>query len=325
MIVIDSSVIVRKKQMNEYLQDLIGRINDKSDRKIVAGYDSSKTISWKALREAEKIKNPEYIDLLVSYIENEKDKKKRGSAYFILGKIAKNINDLKIGQFLINRIEKETDKYIIGSLLDRLADIIKPKDTNLEPLISATKDSKWQIRHSAIQALSLTENETAEERLIEILKNSNENYDLIYANSTLGKIGSEKSIPYLQKMLDNKSQDVSSSALSVLIKIAKEKEINTYRKYLVKGKLKVSAISGVVEYGDETDIVMITKRIKELVSRKRSIEIILEKGKTEIIVALEFLKKFKPYKKEYSKLLDWLLLKKKDKLWETEINWIEKE
>ena len=311
--------------MSAYLIELINRMNDESDQKTVAGFQSSKTISWKALREAEKLEKPEYIDELISYIKQEKNKKNRDRAYFILGKIAKNINDKKTAQFLINRIEKETDKYVIMSMLDRLEDIEKPQETNILPLIDATKNKKWQIRLSAIRALDLTENELAENRLIEILSNSKDTSDLTYSNSVLGNIGTRKSIPFLKKMLDNKSQDVANSALYALIKIAKETEIDTYRERLEKGKLKGYAISGVIEYGDEKDINRITKRIKELLTKKRKVQLIIENGKTEIVVSLEFLKMFNSHKEKYNKLLNWLIEKKKDKLWEIELNWIEKE
>lgn len=311
--------------MNDYLIELINRMNDESDQKMVAGYESSKTISWKAFREAEKIENPEYIDELISYIQQEKNKKNRNRAYFVLGKIAKNIDDKKTAQFFINRIEKETDKYVIMSMLDRLEDIDKPQETNILPLIDATKNKKWQIRLSAIDALNLTTNELAENRLIEILSNSKDTSDLTCSNSVLGKIGTRKSIPFLKKMLDVKSQDVANSALYALMKIAKETEIDTYRERLEKGKQKGYAISGVIEYGDEKDINRITKRIKELLIKKRKVQVILENGKTEIIISLEFLKMFNFHKEKYNKLLNWLIEKKKDKLWEMELNWIEKE
>ena len=78
--------------MNEYLTDIILRMNDKSDQIMESGYNSSETISWKALREAEKADNVNYISELIQFIDSEKDKKKRDKAYFLLGHIAKNTN-----------------------------------------------------------------------------------------------------------------------------------------------------------------------------------------------------------------------------------------
>jgi hypothetical protein len=79
--------------MDKYLIEIIERMLDTSDQIMEAGYDSSKTISWKALREAEKVENAAFIPQLISFIDKEKDKKKRNKAYFLLGHIAKNTND----------------------------------------------------------------------------------------------------------------------------------------------------------------------------------------------------------------------------------------
>lgn len=57
--------------MEDYLQDLIGRMNDTSDLPMAPGYDSSKSISWAAFREAEKISDTACIPLLTHFILSE--------------------------------------------------------------------------------------------------------------------------------------------------------------------------------------------------------------------------------------------------------------
>lgn len=59
--------------MDKFLIDIIERMLDTSDQIMETGYDSSKTISWKALREAEKVENIDFIPQLISFINNEKD------------------------------------------------------------------------------------------------------------------------------------------------------------------------------------------------------------------------------------------------------------
>ncbi len=198
--------------MDKYLVELISRMNDESDKTNKSGYNSSDTISWKALREAEKIDNVNYIPELIAFIDSEKDKKKRNRAYFLLGHIAKNTNDIGATKYLIGRVEKETDKYILSSLLDRIAKLKKPKGIDLKPLIEATRNSKWQIRHSAIDSLQNSEDEVAEDTLIDILSTSEDFYDITYANATLSYIGTEKALPYLEKNLSSRKRDVKDSA-----------------------------------------------------------------------------------------------------------------
>ncbi len=134
--------------MNEYLLDLLNRMDDTSDQKMEPGYDSSKTISWKALREAEKLDNPDLVPQLIEYIEKEKKKEYRSHAYFALGHLTKNTDNKNGVQFLINRIDKEKDQYIIGALLDRISDLNKPKRTNIDPIIASTKNEKWLIDYN---------------------------------------------------------------------------------------------------------------------------------------------------------------------------------
>lgn len=197
---------------------------DTSDQIMEAGYDSSQTKSWKALREAEKVDNAAFIPQLISFIDNEKDKKKRNKAYFLLGHIAKNTNDLKALVYLISRVNKETDKYIISSLLDRIANINKPIGTDLQPLIQAIKSDKWLIRHSAIQSLNNSFDSVAETALIEILDNSDDPYNLTYANATLNRIGTPNAIPYLEKHLKSRKKDVKDSAKYAIDEIKKRHE-----------------------------------------------------------------------------------------------------
>ncbi len=207
--------------MDKYLIDIIERMLDNSDHMMETGYISSKTISWKALREAEKVENIDFIPQLISFIDHEKDKKKRDRAYFLLGHIAKNTNNTTALDYLIQRVNKETDKYIIASLLDRIADINKPIGTDLQPLIQSTKNDKWLIRHSAICSLVYSFDIVAETALIEILDSSDDPYDLTYANGTLNKIGTTKAIPHLEKHLKSRKRDVKNSAKYAIEEIIK--------------------------------------------------------------------------------------------------------
>lgn len=188
-------------------------------------YDSSTSISWKAHREAENVCDQLMIPQLIEFIDNEKSKEKRGNAYFLLGHIAKNTNNSTALNYLIARVESETDKYIISSLLDRISNVKKPLGTNLQPLILATKNKKWLIRHSAIRSLDNSEDSIAESALIEIIDNSDDPFDLTYANSVINTIGTLRSIPYLEKHLKSRKRDVKDTAKYAIEEISKREAI----------------------------------------------------------------------------------------------------
>lgn len=207
--------------MDKYLIDLIDRMNDTSDQKMEPGYKSSETVSWKALREAENLDNIDFVPQLIDFIEKEKNRKNRDRAYFILGHLAKNTIDYSATQFLIQRVDKETDKYILASLLDRIANLEKQHGTDLEPIFKATKNNKWLVRYSAIQALKNTNDGNAEKTLIDILDQSKDPNDLTYSNSTLNRIGTSKAIPHIEKHLSSRKRDVKTSAKLAIEEIRK--------------------------------------------------------------------------------------------------------
>ena len=214
--------------MDNYLLDIIDRMLDKSDQILESGYDSSKSISWKAFREAEKVDTLDFVPQLIICIDKEKDKKRRDAAYFLLGHIGKNTNDTAALNYLIQRVDKETDKQIITSILDRIGDLKKPSGTNLQPLIRATQNDKWSIRYSAIQSLNNSVDPVAESILIEILDSSDDPFNLIYSNAVLNRIGTLRALPYLEKHLKSRKRDVKDSAKFAIEEILKRnKEENT--------------------------------------------------------------------------------------------------
>lgn len=306
--------------MNEYLNDLLSRMLDKNEC-----LNSSESVSYQAHREADKLADISFIPQLIEFVDREKDKNKRNNAYFILGKIAKNTADIGATNYLISRIDKETDKYILSWLLDRICDLQKSKETNIQPIINAINNKSWQVKSSAILALKHTDNPLAEDALIDVLKNpKTSEFDLTYANSTLAGIGTEKSIPYLIKLTTHKKIDVTGTALGAIITISDETCLPLCLERLEKGKNKTTALEGVVKFGNENVVSNVIKRIKELVAKPRQIHIIVGKdGKTELIVGLEFLLKY-PENLDVKKAFELLRTKKYDLLWKEEKEWLEK-
>jgi HEAT repeat protein len=310
--------------MEKYLTELIDKILDKTDRDMVP-FDSSKTISWKALREAEKIDDANYVPLLISFIENETDKDKRSAAYFILGHIAKNTKNKKATNYLVARIAKETDNNILSSLLERIQYLEKPLDTDITPIIEATRSKEWPIRRSAIQALKRAQHKAAEATLLEYISHTGDQdeHDLWYINTTLADIGTRDSIPFLLSLIDHKKQDVSATALNAILAISDKSELPLFIEQLQQGKNKFTALLGVIKYGDQTVIPHIVKRVKDLLSKKRARQVVTEKGKTEIIFAMEFLSTYANENPEPRKIYELLTTKKSDLLWDNEKKWLE--
>ncbi|MEO7659776.1 MAG: HEAT repeat domain-containing protein [Pyrinomonadaceae bacterium] len=149
---------------------------------------------------------------MIRRIQEDSNKKSRAAAYFVLGKITKNTSDLSAVQFLINQAYTETDRYITSSIYDLLAEIPKPKGTEISTLKLAVHDKDWLIRHSAIRSLGGCLKTEAEDILISISDSSDDPFDIIYANATLNRFGTTRAIPTLEKHLKSRKRDVKDSA-----------------------------------------------------------------------------------------------------------------
>lgn len=203
-----------RKIINEdQLKDLIKRMCNEDDC-------SENSISWQAYREAEKLSNKSFLPFLQNtIIENQKNTKRdktiRKSVYFIIGRILMNSFDEDGCIFLVERLNVETDKYIISDILGSLVWIDIPWNIDIEPIIHLSKSDKWLIRHSAIQALGSSATVKSKEALYFYLNQSDEKkyeFEIIYANVALGRMGKSEDITVLEKHLTSRVADVRDSA-----------------------------------------------------------------------------------------------------------------
>jgi HEAT repeat protein len=160
--------------------DLIARMTVKETYN-----NSDHSIGWHAHREAENLADAWMVDELAEYLSKERDKKRRSAAYFILGKLGKKIRNSDCASILLSRVDKEQDKYVLSSLLDLLSELHKPGNLDLGPVFRLLRDESWQVRYSAIQALSHADSPEAEDKLIEILTTTSNLDDILYCQVAL--------------------------------------------------------------------------------------------------------------------------------------------
>lgn len=194
--------------VTRYLIELISRMTAKEDRCL----NSDDSVAWHAHREVETLSDPSIVDELAEYLRTEKDRKRRTAAYFILGKLGRKVRTADCASILLLRLSNEHDKYVLSSLLDSLSWITKPRSLDLGPIYDLLHDDRWVVRSSAIDSLRLTEAPGAEDQVIDLLVTTTNPQDIVYCHATLNKIGSAKSLPYLEKNLDSRKRDVKLSA-----------------------------------------------------------------------------------------------------------------
>jgi HEAT repeat protein len=191
-------------------QDLVELIQRMAMRESVTSSDNSD--SWQAYRDAEMLADETLVVELVAYLDEKPTRDQRSAAYFIIGKIGKNCLGQECASRLIEYSSKETDKYALANLLERLADIPKPESVDVRPLYPLLKDERWLVRRAAIQSLKRCENAEAKDKLLEILTTTPDSIDAIYCHATLNQIGTHKALPALVRSLESRKRDVKASA-----------------------------------------------------------------------------------------------------------------
>ena len=281
---------------------------------------NKETVAYNAYRKIDEIKDENLLPILFDIVNNELDHNKRDKAYYIISKIALIKNDSKSLNFLLQRLNKEKNKVIIENLLNIISSFEKPNETDLGNIFSFLYNKSKTLRYRAIQALKNCNSNECEDKLVYILENSTNHYDLLYTLQSLYSSGSQRSLSKIKEFINHSKQEISASALGATYNIAGEKELPLYIEQLKKGKNKFTALEGVVNFGNGEVIPNVVKRIKELISKKRNIEIIGLYGYTELIIAMNFLIKF-PEDKAVNEVYH-LLEAKKDFLWESEKEWL---
>jgi hypothetical protein len=174
--------------------------------------NSDQSVPWHAYREAEELSDPKIIDELEQYVESETSKASRKCAYFILGKLGKKLGRPECASILLSSAARETDKYVLLDLLTALSEVEIPSRADLSAVFVLLGDKRSLVRHSAIQALKMAKSSKAEDHVLTLLQSTSDAYDIVYCHSTLGRIGTEKAIPYIEGNLDSRKRDVRISA-----------------------------------------------------------------------------------------------------------------
>ena len=187
--------------------------------KVDANAKDSTEISWKADRTAEKLNDPALLPVLCLLIQdndNNKQKELRKNIYFLMGSLLQKKMNVEYCQFLIDRLEIETDKYVVSSILDQISKLQIPNEINMNHVIECSRSDQWLVRHNAINALHASDSESCREAARYWAKQLDEKkykYEIIYANACLNKIGVMEDIEILDLHTHSRIRDIKDSAL----------------------------------------------------------------------------------------------------------------
>ena len=325
--------LVRIKKMKNKIENLISKLLDDSlvpgeSLPVGTSYDSSKTLAFQASKEIQKLDRTS-ISTVKEILLKEKNKERKSKAYSILRILAEKHNEVELIYFILDNLNLEKTKNIISLHLGGLAWTKLELTERLDIVLDFAKRKEWQIRHSAIQLLAHYSVRVSEieNLLINILKNSKDEYDLTYTNSTLRLVGINKSIEFLKTVIrENKKTDVLITGINALSEIDGKNQVDFFMEMMNDKKdsfVKSTLTKHITKFSDQRAIELLIDRVKKILAKKRNTNMHYGSDQSpEIVYAIDFLKKYELEDERIPKLLQWIVNKKLDFFDETELRWV---
>lgn len=285
------------------IENLIERMVDETET------DSSDSISWKAYREAEKVKDEGQIPYLIELIEKlknkklRKDREKREAIYFILKWIGINSSNRQVPEIFLKCLSFETNMHTVGNLLDyiRVQNDFIP---DYRDVIKFLEDKRWQIRFPAIDLLGNCKEPEVENELINLLETSNDPDEVLCICNTLQNIGTKKSIPFLIEKTKHKNQWVRAAAYETLYIVGDSELLHVFLEGLNDRFYcsKHNSLIGVCMFDDGKYVDLVYMSVKKILSYSRILDAD-ETKPTDLIEGMKYLNKYMENKGEVEKLL----------------------
>lgn len=187
--------------------------------------NSSDDPAWFAHRKAEQLDDLSLLHMLREIIEEhckKSEKELRRNAYFVMAKLLARTENPECCQFLVDSLDRETDRYVRAATLDSIGWLRLPQEVNIDALVKCSKDSKWLIRHSAFHALRASPTDVSREALRYWVRQEDEKkhkFELIYAHAAIGEIGTEADIALLEQHVHSRICDVRDTAVYAVERI----------------------------------------------------------------------------------------------------------
>ncbi len=163
-----------------------------------------KQISWFAVRQADKLNDKADFVKIKHLIETERPNDDWiRSAYTCIGRLSRNTEDKAMYDYLLDKLESETDEFTKTSILIEIKQIKKSDDYNLKPIINILQKGTIILKTEAAMALNNSSNPDVEIALLESLQKEKNKHLHSMIASTLRDIGTEKSLPVLENLMKN--------------------------------------------------------------------------------------------------------------------------
>ncbi len=183
---------------------------------IIGRLGASKWCFWKR---KEQVGENDMFPLLREYITKRAGKantKARGNAYALLAKLLNRRMDLEFCQYLVDRLEEESNKHVLCTMLFGISRLQMPDNIDVAAMIVCSNSEEWMVRHNGIIALGASNTPASREAVRYWVRQADEKkykFELIYANASLGFIGEPCDITLLEQHVNSRIRDVKDSAI----------------------------------------------------------------------------------------------------------------
>lgn len=170
----------------------------------------------------------EIFPLLQEFIVSRSSKAEtqiRENAYSILGKLLSRMMVAEYCQFLIDSLDRESDKSVLHTILACLSRLQLSVELDITPIIACSQNDAWQVRHNAIMVLGASDTDVAREAVRYWVSQEEEKqykFEIIYANAALGYIGNADDIALLEKHIHSRIRDIKDSAIYAIDQIRRK-------------------------------------------------------------------------------------------------------
>ncbi|QIH39237.1 hypothetical protein G7A72_10635 [Flavobacterium sp. Sr18] len=263
------------------------------------------------------------IEILKNIINSNTDDNKVIETYTKLGEIGEKFELNEITNFLIEKYITEKNEDVKKSIHSSIRKQRKNENTKVKPLLLILqKYKKSNIIESVLELLHNSKNSEIENALINVLENNHSDWIYKRVNACLHTSGTRKSIPYLIKKINHKSNDVAQSSLITVIRLSDKRESELFINELANGKIKDVAMEGICLHSDIEGVDIVMERLKKKTSRKRETDCstyFYVGNENETTIGLKYLNKFKDERKDIITFFTFLLDKRIEKLFDYEI------
>jgi hypothetical protein len=219
------------------------------------------------------IDDEDYIPIVAQILEETNEKSMRDGCYIMLAELSRNTTNLKCRELLRAGLISEHGVSNLVTILSAIKDF--PNLEILDRVCELVNHKNRQVRFGAINALGSFNHPQAESVLLNFIENCSVSNELFIAITSLGNIGTDKSIATLTETMNHRSQDVSSSSIVSISNISKRCHINStallirYLGSTSSDLKKILILDALCLMGDQTALESVKKILFEIFSRDK--------------------------------------------------------